>query len=59
MGAVPVVLVDERFWRGLINWDAFVAHGMIEPADLGLVRFAEDAEAAWHLLDAAGVRLSA
>jgi uncharacterized protein (TIGR00730 family) len=59
MGAVPVVLVDEAFWRGLVNWDAFVTHGMVAPEDLGLLRFAADAEAAWHLLDAAGVRLSA
>jgi hypothetical protein len=59
MGAVPVVLVDEAYWRSLVNWDAFVAHGMIEPADLGLVHFAADAEAAWHLLEAGGVRVSA
>jgi uncharacterized protein (TIGR00730 family) len=57
MGAVPVVLVDEPFWRALVNWDAFVTHGMIEPSDLGLLQFAADGEQAWHLLEAAGVRI--
>ncbi len=59
MGAVPVVLVDEAYWRDLINWDAFVKHGMIDPADLGLAHFAADAEAAWHLLETSGVRVTA
>jgi uncharacterized protein (TIGR00730 family) len=55
MGAVPVVLVDEAYWRRLINWQALVEDGMIAEADLALIRFAADAEAAWHLLDQAGV----
>ncbi len=50
MGVVPVVLVDETYWRRLINWDAFVEEGMIEPEDLGLMRFAEDAEGAWRAI---------
>ena len=59
MGAVPVVLVDEPYWRRLINWDALLEDGMVDPADLGLLHFAADAEAAWHLLEAGGVRVSA
>jgi uncharacterized protein (TIGR00730 family) len=59
MGAVPVVLVDEAYWRRLINWDALLEDGMVARADLGLLHFAADAEAAWHLLEAGGVRLSA
>jgi uncharacterized protein (TIGR00730 family) len=55
MGAVPVVLVDEGYWRELINWDAFVAHGMVDAADLGLLGFAADAEEAWQRLEAGGV----
>jgi uncharacterized protein (TIGR00730 family) len=55
MGAVPVVLVDEAYWRRLINWQALLEDGMIAEADLALIRFAADAEAAWHLLDQAGV----
>ncbi|WP_237213734.1 LOG family protein [Falsiroseomonas oryziterrae] len=56
MGRVPIVLVDEAYWRDLIRWDAFLEHDMVDKEDLGLMQFAADAEAAWHLLDAAGVR---
>ena len=59
MGLVPVVLVDEGYWRRLVNWDALVEDGMVDRADLELLRFAADAEEAWHLLDAAGVRVMA
>jgi predicted Rossmann-fold nucleotide-binding protein len=55
MGAVPVVLVDEAYWRGLIRWEALLEAGMVEPEDLGLLRFAPDGEAAWALLEEAGI----
>jgi hypothetical protein len=55
MGTVPVVLVDEAYWRGLIRWEALVEAGMVDPADLGLMHFAADAEAAWALLEATGI----
>ncbi len=47
---VPIVLVDEGYWRSVINLDALLEAGMIGPADLGLFRFAKDAEAAWACL---------
>jgi uncharacterized protein (TIGR00730 family) len=59
MGAVPIVLVDSAYWRELVKWNVLVEHGMIAPADLELMHFAEDAEDAWRILDAAGVRVSA
>ncbi|MGG5818985.1 TIGR00730 family Rossman fold protein [Falsiroseomonas sp. HW251] len=59
MGRVPVVLVDEAYWRRLINWEVLVEEGMIAPGDMELLHFAAGAEAAWHLLDDAGVRLRA
>ncbi|WP_372624546.1 TIGR00730 family Rossman fold protein [Falsiroseomonas sp.] len=55
MGLVPVVLVDESYWRRLVNWDALVEDGMVDREDLELLRFADDADAAWHLLETAGV----
>jgi uncharacterized protein (TIGR00730 family) len=55
MGAAPVVLVDEAFWRGVIGWQRLVEADMIEPADLDLIRFAPDGAAAWQALEAAGV----
>jgi uncharacterized protein (TIGR00730 family) len=51
MGAVPVVLLDEGYWRRLINWPMLVEEGMIAAADLDLLRFAEDAEGAWAAME--------
>jgi uncharacterized protein (TIGR00730 family) len=53
--AMPIVLVDEGYWRRLVAWDALVEDGMIGPRDLDLVRFAADAADAWRCLKAAGV----
>lgn len=47
MGAVPVVLVDEGFWKRLVNWELLVEQGMIDAGDLDLLHFAADAEEAW------------
>ncbi len=53
---IPIVLVDEAYWRSVINFDVLVRHGMIKREDLELFRFAEDAEAIWTTLLACGVR---
>src|SRR5262249_40221763 len=45
--AIPIVLFDEDYWRTIINFDALLEAGMISPRDLGLLQFANDAEAAW------------
>ncbi|MFC0389032.1 LOG family protein [Muricoccus vinaceus] len=47
---IPIVMVDEAYWRSVINLEALVEAGMIGPADLGLFRFAPDAEGAWACL---------
>ena len=52
---IPVVLVDEDYWRGVIRFEALVAAGMIEPTELDLFSYAADAEAAWATLAAAGL----
>ena len=52
---IPVVLFDEAYWRSIINFDAMVAQGMIDRADLDLFRFAESAELAWSALVAQGI----
>jgi len=52
---IPVVLVDEAYWRGVINFDALAAQGMIDEGDLGLFEFAADAEAVWSKLLATGL----
>jgi uncharacterized protein (TIGR00730 family) len=48
--AMPVVLFDERYWRGVVNFHGLQEAGMITPGDLDLFRFAESAEAAWACL---------
>ena len=50
LGHVPIVLVDEAYWRRIINWEALAEAEMIEPHELKLLRFAEDAEGAWAAL---------
>lgn len=51
LGHVPIILVDEAYWRRIINWDALAEAGMIDPGELALLRFARDAEAAWAALE--------
>ncbi len=38
--AMPIVLVDEGYWRKVVDWDALAEGGMIGPRDLDLVGFA-------------------
>jgi uncharacterized protein (TIGR00730 family) len=52
----PIVLFDETYWRKLINFDHLVEEGMINPADLNLIAFAESAEEAWSRLVERGLR---
>ena len=47
---IPVILVDKSFWTEVVNFDAFIRHQMIRPADLELFSFADDAEAIWSSL---------
>jgi len=47
---MPIVLFDEAYWRGVVNFEKLVEYGMISKADLDLFRFADTAEAAWEAL---------
>jgi len=55
LGAVPIILMDEGYWRGLIRWESLTEAGMVEAKDLALLQFAEDAEGIWQALVQAGV----
>ncbi len=44
MEPVPVVLVGEEFWRGVMNLEHLVEEGVIAPRDLELISYAETAE---------------
>lgn len=52
LARVPIVLVDEGYWRTLINWDHLVDTGLLARRDLRLLRFAATAAEAWSLLAA-------
>jgi uncharacterized protein (TIGR00730 family) len=47
---IPLVCVDRNYWTQVINFHALLHAGVISPADLSLLRFADDAEDAWQEL---------
>jgi predicted Rossmann-fold nucleotide-binding protein len=50
MKPVPVILFGRAFWDRLINWQALVDAGTINPEDLDLITFVETAEEAFAAL---------
>jgi uncharacterized protein (TIGR00730 family) len=52
---IPIVLVDEAYWRKVIAFDALVEEGMVSADELALFDFAEDAESAWVTLTRRGL----
>ncbi len=56
MDPVPVVLVGEAFWRGMLDFEFMVEEGVIAPEDLDLFCYAETADDIRHqILDWYGV----
>ncbi len=55
---IPIVLVGESYWRGVLNIDFMVDEGVIDPEDRELFWFAETAQdiwdgiARWHAVNA-------
>jgi uncharacterized protein (TIGR00730 family) len=56
---IPTVLVDEEYWRSVVNFQGFVDQGLVTASDCELFSFAQDAEEAWRILEARGVAASA
>ena len=52
---IPIVLFDEAYWRGIVNFEALVDAGMIDRTDLALFRFADTAQTAWQALVEGGL----
>ena len=52
----PVVLYDEAWWRGVINFDMLIEEKVIGANDMKLISFAESAEEAWSVLVARGLK---
>ena len=55
--SIPVILFDAAYWRGVVKFEALVEAGMVDPADLELFRFAEDAQGAWDALVQMGLSI--
>jgi uncharacterized protein (TIGR00730 family) len=47
---IEVILYGTEYWHEIIDFDALVRHGMIDPSDLELFHFADDPRTAFALL---------
>jgi uncharacterized protein (TIGR00730 family) len=47
---VPVLLFGREYWDGVIHFERLVEEGTIDPEDLSLFRYVEDAEEAWEVI---------
>jgi len=47
---VPVLLLGEKYWRRVINFEALVDEGAINEEDLQLFEYVESAEEAWGVI---------
>ena len=47
---IPVVLFGSTYWNEIIDFDALVRHGMVDPQDLELFQFADDPQTALGIL---------
>ncbi|CAN5421514.1 TIGR00730 family Rossman fold protein [soil metagenome] len=52
---IPVVLIDQAYWRAAIGFEMLVTEGFVARADLDLFAFAETAVEAWDALLAGGL----
>jgi uncharacterized protein (TIGR00730 family) len=50
---IPVILYGSGYWSEIVNFEALARHGMIDPADLRLFRYADEPAQALGLLQAA------
>ncbi|HWO58084.1 MAG TPA: LOG family protein [bacterium] len=47
---LPVVLMGREFWNDVLNFDALVENGVIDPEDKDLFIYAETAQEAWDYI---------
>src|SRR5262245_41947208 len=48
--ALPVVLFGRRYWSEVVNFEAMVAHGVIDRAELGLFETVDEPDEGWQAL---------
>jgi uncharacterized protein (TIGR00730 family) len=47
---LPIILINKKFWKDCINWQAFVDYGMISQTDYDSLHFADTADEAFEIL---------
>lgn len=47
---VPVLLFGQEYWQRIINFEALVDEGTIDPQDLGLFQYVKTAKEAWDVI---------
>lgn len=47
---IPVLLFGRRFWQRIINFEALVDEGTINPEDLNIFQYVSTAEEAWSVI---------
>lgn len=47
---VPVLLFGREYWQRIINFEALVDEGTIDPDDLDLIQYVESAKEAWEII---------
>ena len=55
--ALPILLIDREYWQGIVNFERLAGEGMVSAEDLRLFEFADDAEAAWTILEGHGLSI--
>lgn len=50
MQRIPILLFCEDYWRRVINFEAMVDEGTVNPDDLKLFQYVETAEQAWKII---------
>ncbi|MDF1643270.1 MAG: TIGR00730 family Rossman fold protein [Pseudomonadales bacterium] len=53
---VPILLFGKEYWQRIINFDALVEEGTIDPEDLNLFQYVETAQEAWEAIRASSVQ---
>ena len=47
---LPIVLFGEKYWRRVVDFDYLVQEGTIDPDDINLFVYADEAADAWNYI---------
>jgi len=50
INAFPILLVNQRFWRKIVDFDYFLEQDLIDESDLKLITFVDTAKEAWQVI---------